>query len=967
MTKKSKSLLAVFLVFMLFIQSAIVVNVSAVEEDIYKKMVSIANNEVGYVETTYSDGTFSSKYGEWYGIPKGAWCAMFVSWCANQAGISTESIPKFASCSVGIQWFQNKGLWKEKSGYTPSVGDIVFLHQGTHVGIVDSFKNGVLGTVEGNASDENGENFAVRKKFYSSSSSDITGYGIPDKTIMSKINGKAIQKQTAYMLPNASSQTVWEIWKDDDLQVICKDGSYYLVMYPFLSTGKFVCAYVPVSTVSTSADIPNATNFYLNQKATVKANSDIYHNPSDGSLLSNSGEDKKVRATVTTGENCQILFADGDYYFIKTDSNLTGFIKQANLTTKSNIIESGSSNICGDVDNNGKVGLSDAIALSRYLLGRMTSSQIQLSAADTNKDGNVDIKDVVIIQRYLLGYIERLPNVPTVEVEEIWLPSSMELKVNETRSVAYSVIPDNATDKTLSWTSKNTSIATVSNTGTITGKGVGTTQIIATANNGVQKGITVNVVRNYVDVTGISINNVNPAPVYSGTNISLGATVSPSDATDKSVTWTSSNPDVASVDSNGNVTTKSAGTVTITATSSNQSVKATSTVKVNQLVSYIENGNYTLKLKGTNMYLDHQGGSANGTNVHLWEGDGQSNSNQKIRTERIDDNRYKLWSLSNSKFMIDVNRGSSYSDPLKIGLNVDLWENNDWQAQEWLFTKTYDGYYILRLNMLQEGALEAAGKSNGANIFYGTYNCDNDMQKWELVGTNIIETQGQIYNTEDIGNVHVRSGPGSNYPSIGGFNEGQIITVIGDTSATWLKVRGANRHNKSEIIEGYTHRDYIIIPPPPIDDLAKKFRELQTRFVHGQYWNGYNASDYSHTGTIPCNCSRTCTGNCSCRCGQFYYNGQWVAAQCHGYALRLGYEIYGNNPAQWAREYTLDNVRPGDIIRYLNNGHTVMVTGVSGNTITFTDCNYIGPCKVRWNAQMTKSQFTGFSYVLKHP
>ena len=65
MLKKSKSLLAVFLVFMLFIQSAIVMNVSAVEEDIYKKMVSIANNEVGYVETTYSDGTFSSKYGEW--------------------------------------------------------------------------------------------------------------------------------------------------------------------------------------------------------------------------------------------------------------------------------------------------------------------------------------------------------------------------------------------------------------------------------------------------------------------------------------------------------------------------------------------------------------------------------------------------------------------------------------------------------------------------------------------------------------------------------------------------------------------------------------------------------------------------------------------------------------------------------------------------------------------------------------
>jgi surface antigen len=695
-------------------------------------------------------------------------------------------------------------------------------------------------------------------------------------------------------------------------------------MYPFLSTGKFVCAYVPVSTVSTSADIPNATNFYLNQQATVKANSDIYHNPSDGSLLSNSGEDKKVRATVTKGENCQILFADGDYYFIKTDSNLTGFIKQANLKTKSNIIESGSSNICGDVDNNGKVGLSDAIALSRYLLGRMTSSQIQLSAADTNKDGNVDIKDVVIIQRYLLGYIERLPNVPTVEVEEIWLPSSMELKVNETRSVAYSVIPDNATDKTLSWTSKNTSIATVSNTGAITGKGVGTTQIIATANNGVQKGITVNVVRNYVDVTSISINNANPAPVYSGTSIQLSATVSPSDATDKSVTWTSSNPDVASVDSNGNVTTKSAGTVVITATSSNPSIKATSTVKVNQLVSYIGNGNYTLKLKGTNMYLDHQGGTANGTNVHLWEGDGQSNNNQKIKLERIDDYRYKLWSVTSSNLMIDVNRGSSYSDPLKIGLNVDLWENNDWQAQEWLFTRTYDGYYILRLNMLQEGAIEVSGKSNGANIFYGTYNCDNDMQKWELIESNPIplpEQDGQIYNTGDIGNVHVRSGPDSSYPSIGGFDEGQIITVIGDTNATWLRVRGANRHNNAEIIEGYTHRDYIRIPPyiPPIptptepnlysNSYNKTLNPFAQANLYGQCtWYAWGRANEVTGKNIPCrNNAKT------------WYD----VARNNGYSV--GSVPKANSIAVWSKgEY----------------GHVAYVEAVSGNNVTITESNW---------------------------
>ena len=219
----------------------------------------------------------------------------------------------------------------------------------------------------------------------------------------------------------------------------------------------------------------------------------------------------------------------------------------------------------------------------------------------------------------------------------------------------------------------------------------------------------------------------------------------------------------------------------------------------------------------TNSYLDHQGGGTHGTNVHLWSGDGDSNANQKIKLERIDDNRYKLWSATATNLMLDVNRGNSYSDPLKIGLNVDIWENNDWEAQEWLFTKTYDGYYIIRLNMLQEGAMEASGTNNGDNIFYGTYNCDNDRQKWELVNTSeyhIPETKAWVCNTGDIGNVHVRSGPGSSYTSIGGFNEGQEVTIIGDTGAEWLKVRGANRHN-GETIEGYSHRDYYTTASAP--------------------------------------------------------------------------------------------------------------------------------------------------------
>ena len=318
---------------------------------------------------------------------------------------------------------------------------------------------------------------------------------------------------------------------------------------------------------------------------------------------------------------------------------------------------------------------------------------------------------------------------------------------------------------------------------------------------------------NYTDmlIKAERIDIENEVYLYSGNSYQLNAKIYPQNTSDNTMLWSSNKTSVATVDNNGYVTAVSAGIATITVTNFDQSVISVCEIKVSQVVSYIESGTYCLKLKGTNSYLDHQGGNANGMNVHLWSGDGSSNPNQKIKIDRIDDNRHKLWSATSTDLLIDVNRGNSYDDPLKIGLNVDLWKNNDWQAQEWLFTKTYDGYYIIRLNMLQDGALEASGVDNGANIYFGSFDLNNDMQKWELVNTSdyaVKETTAWVYNTAEIGNVHVRSGPGTNYSSIGGFNEAQQITVIGNTSDEWLKVRGVNRHD-GDTIQGYTHRDYI--------------------------------------------------------------------------------------------------------------------------------------------------------------
>ncbi|MBR5515466.1 MAG: SH3 domain-containing protein, partial [Clostridia bacterium] len=158
-------------------------------------LIAVANTQVGYKEGNNSsqlDGTVAgsgnyTKYGKWYGINPGAWCAMFVSWCANQAGISTSIIPKHASCDVGMNWFKNNGRWQYSKAfggtYTPKRGDIIYfgnnpanLNDSTHVAIVTGADSSYVYTVEGNKGN-------VSKTYsYSLTDDYIFGYGLPAYT-----------------------------------------------------------------------------------------------------------------------------------------------------------------------------------------------------------------------------------------------------------------------------------------------------------------------------------------------------------------------------------------------------------------------------------------------------------------------------------------------------------------------------------------------------------------------------------------------------------------------------------------------------------------------------------------------------------------------------------------------------------------------------------------------------------------
>lgn len=132
-------------------------------------IVLVAKSQIG--------NTGGSKYWKWYGFnSRVEWCAIFVSWCANESGDLDKTIPKFAGTYEGEMWFKHHDKWKGKN-YTPSPGDLIFFdwqqNGGVdHVGIVEKVEDGKVYTIEGNSSDE------VKEKSYSLTSKSIYGYGI---------------------------------------------------------------------------------------------------------------------------------------------------------------------------------------------------------------------------------------------------------------------------------------------------------------------------------------------------------------------------------------------------------------------------------------------------------------------------------------------------------------------------------------------------------------------------------------------------------------------------------------------------------------------------------------------------------------------------------------------------------------------------------------------------------------------
>ena len=182
----------------------------------------------------------------------------------------------------------------------------------------------------------------------------------------------------------------------------------------------------------------------------------------------------------------------------------------------------------------------------------------------------------------------------TVAVTGVSLdPESATVAVGDQVTLSATVEPENATESTVSWSSDDESIATVDDNGTVTGVSPGTVVVtVETTDGGLTAESTITITpvgdgseeTDAVAVTGVTVSPTSAALIIGGTT-DLSATVSPANATTKSVSWSSSDTGVATVDGSGAVTAVAAGSATITVTTDDGGFTAEAAITISGGIS----------------------------------------------------------------------------------------------------------------------------------------------------------------------------------------------------------------------------------------------------------------------------------------------------------------------------------------------------------------------------------------------
>lgn len=258
---------------------------------------------------------------------------------------------------------------------------------------------------------------------------------------------------------------------------------------------------------------------------------------------------------------------------------------------------------------------------------------------------------------------------------------SIEVEKGKTETINAIITPENATRKAITWTSSDTNVATVTN-GVVKGISAGTAIITATTKDGnFTDTCEVTVTQNAV--TGIRISE-KLIDLGMGYKKQITATVMPDDATDKSVEWTSENPEIAAVSDNGTITGKSYGRTVVTATTTDGGYTAKCVVRVKPIDVFDATGNNEFVLSNTDSETKLVSSTAKGMSLE------QTNSN--VGAEVYKD--FEVFSDNKAKISFKFNTGGQRVDGGTIG-------GVNWTGHEYTFGLQFldsEGKNILTLS-----------------------------------------------------------------------------------------------------------------------------------------------------------------------------------------------------------------------------------------------------------------------------
>ena len=455
------------------------------------------------------------------------------------------------------------------------------------------------------------ERFNVKKIKLSVINTDITSINTNDividvdeeKSIDAKLNGTDLKSNLKY---EVEDQNIAQVDEHGNIKAINEGTTQVKIIY---SDDVFSYTNIVVKNDVKPTGISVASKFTLNvgdmvdmdatvepDDATDKTINYVSSNESvakviDGKIFGVSKGKTKIKLTasnnisktinVTVNENKVVEAVEYSLTFTIPDKIDVGDSKEVTCLVTSNK---------GDVRkcNNYTINNTNVVKIESDKIVGLSSGTATITVTE---EGKTVKKDITVTNKI-------------IDVINIKLNKDNITKYpGEEETLSYVLDPANATNKNVTWSSSNEAVATVSN-GVVHANGVGVATITVTSSNGKKASCTINVIGRPVDVEGVTLpQTITLAP---GDTTKLVYSISPENATDKGVTWSTDKNGIVAISQDGTVKAKKVGTVNVTVTTNNGKKTATCTVKVEKGV-----------VEASSVELKHNGNSISETTLNV--------------------------------------------------------------------------------------------------------------------------------------------------------------------------------------------------------------------------------------------------------------------------------------------------------------------------------------------------------------